>query len=458
MSTTIPDSTCCGGETTPTNPLTDFHGMKRKHKTMVFDLANPIPGEIADPSELTKMFEEYKIVPFAGSGSKTGDSLLLWYMMLAKLSPTNAACMNKLTKYAFGSKAALVRATDPEWMQESAELSQSEQLSAQQQIKELVQFSGGTKQFFASACNAYQQTGNVFVEVTASTFNGQTRATLKVHRTMQVRYSNTPKGEPLELLISPVWKSDYLKKNPPREVYLYPVWGQRKDGAVSTMFHLKNGDNDWYGRPPSEGGDLYKYREVQDAIYQIKQAAGNFTGQVIIEVEDDDPENAPALDDKAANDAGFNSFSQRFEENFTQKSDDPQSVVVSSRPYGSRPMFVFQVKPNTNENWYKVTGEITEGHILRNHGCTLRFMGYETAAGFSTDVYISDYMLHMEPVINELRNTITDFINGALTALWTEIFNRPELNQYSITFTSPIQGTIDNFKNQTAAQQQIPAQ
>jgi hypothetical protein len=452
MSTTITDSGCCG-QTIPTNPKTDLNVTGRR-RTVIFNLDNPIPGEITDPETLSAVFEHYKIVPFAGSSKQTGDSLLLWYLMLAKLSPTNAACMKKLTNYAFGSKAALVRATDPEWVQESAELPPAEQQAAQVEIKQLIEFKGGAKRFFSAVCMAYQQTGNAFVEVSVMEVNGQTRASLKLHRTTHVRYFKTKKGEPRTLAVSAIWTEDYLRKNPPRMVPLYPVWGERSDGVMSAMFHLKYGDNDWYGRPPSEGADLYKYREVQDAVYQIKQAAGNFTGQVIIEIEDDDPDTAPPLDDKGAKDAGFNSFVERFEHNFTQKADNPQSVVVSSRPYGAKPMFVFQVKPNTNENWYKVTGEVTEGHILRNHGCTLRFMGYETAAGFSTDVYISDYMLHMEPVINALRDTITEFVNGILTALWTEIFNRPDLNEYSITFTSPIQGTVDSFKNQAAAQTQ----
>ena len=110
-------------------------------------------------------------------------------------------------------------------------------------------------------------------------------------------------------------------------------------------------------------------------------------------------------------------------------------------------MFVYQVEPNTNESWYKETGEIASGHILRNHGCTLRFMGYEVPSGFSTDVYIADYVLHMEPVISELRNRILNFTNGGLTATWLELFNKPEMNQYSLTFTSPIQSTIEQFQN-----------
>ncbi len=217
------------------------------------------------------------------------------------------------------------------------------------------------------------------------------------------------------------------------------------------MFHLKNGDNSWYGRPESAGADLYKYREVQDAMYLVKQAGANFTGQLIIEVEDDDPEYAAAIEDESAKHVGFAGFADRFEQNYTQKADDPQSVLVTARPYGSKPMFVFQVSPNTNQDWYKVTGEIAEQKITRAHGCTPRFMGFEVANGFSQDVFVSDYVMNMEPVINSLRDEITGISNDALSVAWLELLNKPEMNEISISFMPPIQMAIEQYK--TSAQQ-----
>lgn len=41
---------------------------------------------------------------------------------------------------------------------------------------------------------------------------------------------------------------------------------------------------------------LYQYREYQDASYMVKVSNNNFTGQIIIEVEDDNPE---ATDEEA---------------------------------------------------------------------------------------------------------------------------------------------------------------
>jgi hypothetical protein len=175
---------------------------------------------------------------------------------------------------------------------------------------------------------------------------------------------------------------------------------------------------------------------------------------LILEVEDDNPQFA--ADDKESVEDGYEGFVDRFEQNFTNKGDDPQSAVVASRPYGSRPMFVFQVSPNTKENWYKITGEISENKILRAHSITPRFLGFDVASGFATDVYISDYMLNVEPVITELHDEIMTFVNSILTEGW-KLAGQVDRNVFSLAFAPPIQATIEEFKKTKEAPVQAPA-
>jgi hypothetical protein len=122
-------------------------------------------------------------------------------------------------------------------------------------------------------------------------------------------------------------------------------------------------------------------------------------------------------------------------------------VLISERPYGSGEMFVFQVKPNTNENWYEVTGDIAMGHITRAHGVTPRFIGKEASNGFSENAFLMDYLTNVEPTINSLREKITDFTNGILNVGW-DVLGMQDMKNYSITFDNPIQGMIDAFRTQ----------
>ena len=442
---------CCDDAPTQVKPPFDELKGRRKTKGLkLFELENPIPGELTDTKELQKVFDEFKLVPFATRDKRTGHALLYWYLMLAQLSPMNAACIEKIKKYVVGSRSFIQRSEDPEFDtgEEKQTATTAESTRYKEALGEFVTFQGGIRKFHQNLMWSYDATGNAYVEASYSVVNGQIRFNLKYRKTTEVLYVATLPGEMRQVAISKVWRQDYLKKHPPAIVPLAPNWSEGEDGVFRTIFHLKAGQNDWYGRPESEGADLYKYREVQDSVYVIRQSAGNFVGQLIIEVEDDDPTNNPAVNDEDAKRAGFDSFVDRMEENYTNKGDDPSSVIITARPAGGRPMFVFQIKPNTNENWYKVTGEMSEQRILRAHGLTLRFMGFDASTGFSSDTFIADYVMNVEPVLNEKRNTLMTFTNGILTTIW-EIVGRTELNDFSLNFKSPISSQIEQFKTQT---------
>lgn len=455
----IVDLNCCG-ETEPTNPKRDLFYRKRVKRAHIFRLENPIPAEIRDVSEVKKLFKSWNFVPYAGTSAEPGHSLLMWYLMLAKLSATNAAAIHKKVKFAVGGKARVIRSTDPEF-ETGDELNPVTTIESRMFIdtlKRVVEFEGGVSKFHSRLGWQFEATGNAFVELSVATVAGQTRCVLRVHRTTNTMFIRTEPGEPRAVAISPVWTEKYLEKNPPRVIPMFPVYREDDDGVMRTVFQLKAGDNSWYGRPQSEGADLFKYREVQDAMYQIRAAGSDFTGQLIIEVEDDNPQFAPAIDDANAVRAGEPGFVEQFEKNYTNKGDDPQAVLIASRPYGSKPMFVFQVSPNTKESWYKVTGEISEMRILRAHGLTPRFMGFDVANGFASDVYLWDYILNVQPVIDEFRAELMDFINSILTEIWSLTGNNP-MNEFSLTFAPPIQSTLEDFKKRgEPVNQPAPAQ
>lgn len=450
---------CCDDATTQVKPPFDELRRRRKSKGLrLFELENPIPAEITDSKDLQKMFDEFRLVPFATRDKRTGHALLYWYLMLAQLSPMNAACIEKVKKYVVGSKPFIERSEDPEFDtgEERQTATTAESVRYRDALNEFVIFQGGNRKFHQNLQWSYDATGNAYVEASYSEVNGQIRFSLKYRKTTEVLYVATEPGEMRQVAISKVWRYDYLKKYPPMILPVSDaakgaegaVWAEGEDGVFRTIYHLKAGQNDWYGRPESEGADLYKYREVQDSIYVIRQSAGNFVGQLIIEVEDDDPTNNPAINDDEAKRAGFDSFVERMEQNYTNKGEDPASVIITARPSGGRPMFVFQIKPNTNENWYKVTGEMSEQRILRAHGLTLRFMGFDASTGFSSDTFIADYVMNVEPVLNEKRNTLMNFTNGILTAIWA-IAGREEMNEFSLNFKSPITSQIEQFKTMT---------
>lgn len=449
------DKDCCDGVTE--NPKQRMRGRKKSRSLDIYGVQNPIPEEVADSDELRKMFQQWNLVPYAGTTNGSGQSLLAWYQMLAKLSPTHSACISKKLKYAVGGKAAFVRTLDTEFDlgEEVQPMTTAEKVAYRDALNEFIDFDGGIGHLHRDLGQSLEENGNAWAELSFSETIGVGRAKVKAHRATHCLYVNTKPGEPKVVAVSPKWTSEYLSMHEPRYVPRFPNFTRDKNGVIRTMFHLKNGTNTWYGRPESQGSDIYKYREFQDQIYLTKQAAGNFTGQLIVEVEDSDPEFAPAIDEEGAQEAGFSSFTERMEQSYTQKSENPQSILVTSRPFGSKPMYVFQIDPNTNENWYKVTGEIAEQKITMSHGLTLRFMGFDVSNGFATDAFIGDYVMNVEPVIEELMQSLTNFTNKIISEVW-KLVKREEFDQYSITFMPPIVSAIEEYKSRPETEQQQP--
>ena len=448
---------CCEGDSPKTRPK----GTRRRRSTVqLFHLTNPIPGEIADSGELKKVFSKFGLVPYAGSTLDSGHSLLVWYLALARLSNTHGTCINKLNLYAFGGNLRAEYSAIQEF--DTGEERKPVPTPLAQQYRDVIfstiNFEGGAQYFHKTLGWCLKVSGNAWVEMRVATVNGQTSVTLRCQKLMRVLYNNTDPGEMRTVSISPVWTEEYLTRKPPRVVPVSepgqpPVMKRQPDGVLSTMYHLKAGQYDWYGRPDSDYADLPKMQEAQHAMYLIKQADANFIPGLIIEVEDEEQQKNPVFDNDSAQEKGFDDWADRFEMNYTMKSDDPQSAMIVARPYGSRPMAVFQIKPNTNENWFAVTGKDAAERIMRGHNCTLRFLGFEASNGFSADTFVADYVFNMEPVINAHRRDVTHFVNKIIGTIWY-LLGLQQWDELSLTFSSPIAAAVDDYKKQRTNNEQ----
>ena len=426
-------------------------GNRRGKFTLLSSLPNPIPDEVSDADEIKKFFEKWNFVPYATSSIGTGHSLLFWYQLLGKMSPTHAACMTKKCTYAFGSAPSTIRAKNPEF-DTGAELvapSLPEKVAYGDALAQFVTWNYPIKQFHRLAGMYHQTDGNVWVELTVSSVLGQTRAHLRLHKTAHVLYLNTPGGDPRQCAVSPVWTTAYLDKHPPRVVPMHPNFSKDKDGTLHTMFHLTDGDNWWYGRPSSGSSDLEKYSEVQAAFYRIRNAAGEFSGRLILELEEENRDQFARDQNASAKNAGYRDAVDRFHQEYTERGDDPKQILVMTRSLGAKPMFAFAVPSNNSQGYFKGIGELDEGKILISHQCTRRFMSFEVANGFASDAYLEDYVINMEPVLEDFRETILIFTNRILSAVW-KMIGRPELDQQSLWFEAPIRSYVDQYKKRTS--------
>ena len=257
MSTYTPVTACCG-ETEPTNPKRDLFRQHRQTGLQLYNISNPIPDEISDGADLRGFFKKWRLIPFAGTTDDSGQSLLLWYLMLAQLSPTHSACISKKVKYAVGGKGTFVQSVDPQWDtgEDDQPLPPAQKVACREMFNKYIRFEDGVTSFHRRLARSYEATGNAWVEMIYADTLGEKVVTMKAHRVTHCLYQETKAGQERVVVISPVWTDDYLKNNEPRYLNTYPKFTKYPDGTLRTIFHLKNGENSWYGRPETSGADI----------------------------------------------------------------------------------------------------------------------------------------------------------------------------------------------------------
>lgn len=403
------------------------------------DLPNPIPQEIADTDEIVKLHKDWKFVPYAGTVEYSGDSLRSFFESMVYLSPSHGACIQSKKLFSLG-KMTVKRKKDPDFVFGIDE--EVNPADGQRFVEFLKTIDTGGKSLKILAGEFHEdweEAGDQFIEIVAATTLGVTQYSIHRHPPRNCKYLATGKDEQRFVAISPIWKDKYLRENPPDVLPIFPAVIE-EGGTLRTLIHRKNGKNHWYGRPPAFASWVYQYREFQDSTYLVKVANNNFTGQLIVEVEDDDPEKT----DEAAKQAGFVNEAHRIADNFTAQSSDPMTVWYTTRPTGSRPMFVHDVKPNTTQEFYKVMGEISERVIIRAHSWSKRLMEATETSGLSTNVFM-DVLKSRLPVIYNVQENAVAILNQAIRAI-AVLANQPDFQDKAITFISPYQEILEQME------------
>ena len=416
------------------NPMT--YGLQKKgDNTMQTNLLrrDPILEECTDGKDLTNLFKNYPILPFAGTNDASGHSLLKFLYALHRNSPTDSACVNMICDYVIGDGVVIERINDEFIDDGEMEVISNEQKNRFKEVIGLGRIEGNILGLSRKLLSELKVVGNAYLILSLIETNGQRTYEIKAVSQDQAFYmvDKETKKTTDYIAISPKWDEDYLKLNTPLVLRKYPYFVETQKGVLTTIFHTKQGGN-IYGRPDSMAATTYKYREFQDADYLIKQTDSAWVGDLIIEVEGGDPENDSELGN-----------AQKMENAFTNKSENPLSFLYMERPKGATPMEVYQVKPNTNEKFYEVAGKMSAQMIIKTHGWSERLLGEAAPSGLSGNSYIDELKTKI-PLINNLRKRILFDLNLAIENVMK--FMAPEMVGIGINFYSNV---LDNIEEQT---------
>lgn len=431
------------------NPKKDaeLRRMRRAQGLKLFQYKNPIPDQVTDPAELKKFFDKFRLIPYAGTHSTTGHRYLHLLRLLRKYSDTHGACITSKMRWAFGGKLKIEVDRDSIFDFEE-EINHDVPLDQKKAYAEYVHNAikwdagGDPRKLVNNAIDDKEWSGNCYVELVHSNTAGVWSHYAYVHQPEHCLYRYFEPGEQPFIVISPNFSEDYLRRFPPDIIPTYPAY-KREGNTYRTIIHMMDGNYPYYGRPRCEHGLLPIFNEFQNSEFIIKNANSYFMAQVLVEFEDADGANHSdtIMNNEEAQSAGYDNAMDRFEINYSVKGDDPSSAIVTSRPHGSRPAFVHEFKPNTNDKHYQTVTDVNYKKIIRAHEWSARLLGDDVSNGFSTNVFLDEFSIKNVTVIRELQNDGNELYN-TIVKQCLKIEQRSEFYQLYGSWVSPYEDLI----------------
>lgn len=396
--------------------IRDAVASKKAKSFEVFGNAiNPLAEEIRDPDDLRLMLERYPHIPFLEGGAAG----FRFFELMRKYSPTHSSiCNNKITyatgggwRLVYGLPIGLARSRN-----NAKELSDADEATYIQFIQSWTNF-----EKLLSLANQqldnFETYGNAYYEIIIEQFAGNTYIRYRNHDADRVRYkfngSMDISGNQ-SVYISACWSWDFLQKNPPLEVAVYPNFSQMSDGTLRSVVHLKHDvvNREWYGEPSSEGSLMYQFTEYQLAVYNNNQYANDFSAKIIISVEDDFMDTEDAIERKRA-------FRDHIDKFTNQKAG--KSVLLHTRGTGQAPANVNVINAPQNYEYHKVTAEIAEGQIFKSHDwhptLLVKTAGQLGGASEFDIVYKTKYKTVIRPLQSKIEDHIQKLVSVAESIL-----------------------------------------
>lgn len=418
-----------------------------------FKLVNPIPEEINDPKNLRNFFNKNQYVPYAGYSHDSQHTVLRFIDNLVLISPTLGGVINSINFACFGGKTNIKKIVDPDFdlTTESDKL----QTDGDIPLKTKQEFLNWIKTFdlgqldWSSLKNqifkSFKGNGNSFCIVEIFQTLGQYKVKITPQPTRNCLYLNPNLFEGSNVAVSRSWDQRYLKENPPKVYPVYPYFAKDKDQTVKTIFHLKNGENEFYGRPDWMSCLYDAFLEIKNKEYMLSAAHNMFRAQLIMEVDGDSVNGTGVGTDEDAQKAGFKNRSDRFDHNFTNKGDDPQSVFFMTRPPGATPMTIHEVNLNMNEKYYAESDRMATDKIVLVNGWSRKLLGIEESSGISGNAFL-DTLKTKLPLIEYYQDLIDNQGLNKMIRFVMEQTGKMEFDSIGLESKNPFDHLINSMQ------------
>jgi len=440
---------CCDKDLKDTNGFSPFGigGVQNQYqdKKRLEEISLHFERSLHDSKDIRKFFDKFPYLPYSGKNKISSHRLVQTLEDMGEMSVTKGSIMNSVNVYSFGNKMKLFRGSDSEFDlgKDDLELDGSERDDFYSFLKEVFLYGESFKSLVKKKSNSFQTTGEIFIECIFYEENGIRKFGLNHIPSSKVCYKLTD-GEEQIIGISDRWDFTYCKKNPPIDIPIYPYVSEMDDGTMRTVMHYKNGCG-LRGRPIDIASLTDQINEYKLKRFIGKQIDGNFMPQTLIELEGGigkNPFMPGSIKGKAAAKANQNqSILKKIENEWTNRGNNPKSVIALTREKGAGEAFVHEFQNNTSEKFYcKVLDEL-KGSIIENNMWSEALIRLANSSGFNSDMYKHIFTSLACTKILDHQNMIGGCLNDAIRigGEWMGV----DYSDYEIKFVSPIEKFLE---------------
>lgn len=395
-----------------------LNGVRKKCESIGDYICDPIADEIRDYDKAKEMaYQKIPIVPFFDGA----DATLRFFRKMKEQSPTQGAVIDRIGVFTFGEGLKVVRKKRPGFVLQSEDLTVTD--SEANQFIDFVESLNPNFDGEAMLTEMWQSHenlktyGNYFIRVDMVEIAGSRFVFFKVLDSETVRYKLTKAGEKRVLVVSPLWTWEYLSKYPPEYLPVFPNVERTGRGMKSTVIHVRNNvvNREWYGMPDSFASLRYQLLEAQQGQYSTENYANDFIARTLIEIESD------------TEDDGSDGFDEAIKATFTNRATEKKRVVIRRRLPDEKPMFVHELKPNTDHEYHVKMSDEAERQIVKMHGFHKVLLGSPTPGRLGQTQEFQQVYRHINfTTIRSYRNDLLagwhkaisladNFVNGGET-------------------------------------------
>lgn len=428
----------------------------------MFKLESPYYEQLRDKDKHKEFFENYPVIPYAGTSKASGHTLLKVFVDLYDLSPSFGNAVNSIGNWSFNGGFSVVSKPHPylRLNEDAREVSDQEAID----FISFLEDSGIDQETIIEISNELfrdlNRAGNAFLHYREAVVDGVFKVSLKVVHPLLAMYINNKDDEPKSLVIS----SDYFiygrYMKPPKVVRVYPDFSEDEEGVVETIFVLKNKRDfsDYYGRPKSLQAILPMWAEWNTYNQIGKITSTDFVSRALVVLPRPPKSVDTPLWDQANRLGDLGVALKSLTTNRGDYSEADSMGVLYYPPNGQKPD-VLKFDINRDYEWTDMTLDKLSGAIYASVGWSRVLTSQnEPSAGIGGNVMMDVFKVKNTSTIKPVQKQIAQFWKKTVFKRLIELSGRQDYEEYSIEFYDKIQELIDSVKDSNGEGEDILAE